>query len=138
DVSSHCPPPRWSGDRRLAATDRRPRPRAFLSTSPSLRLPVPAPARIRLARVGLIWSRPMTQDFARLAALGWSNHFQSQLGSDHAGLAAVRVTKVHRNALEVAGADANSSVLPIAPEDGGPATIGDWLLVDAAGRAVRL
>jgi ribosome biogenesis GTPase len=80
----------------------------------------------------------MTQDFARLAALGWSNHFQSQLGGDDAGLAAVRVTNVHRNALEVAGADALHSVLPIAPEDGGPATIGDWLLVDASGRVVRV
>ncbi len=74
----------------------------------------------------------MTIDFAGLAALGWSNAFQAQLTSVEA-LAAepVRVLAVHRNGLDVAGADLKPRrIPPVAAEtEEDAATVGDWLLM---------
>ena len=85
----------------------------------------------------------MTIDFRQLAGYGWSNHFQSQLHIDEfANRLPVRVVAVHRNGLDVAGPDLVARVPPLtaAPDDGeDQATVGDWLLLDAAtGVPVRL
>lgn len=84
----------------------------------------------------------MTIDFARLAAFGWSNHFQSQLSAaEMTASVPARVLAAHRNGLDVAAPDLPSLRVP--PLDGeteeGAATVGDWLLLDAAnGRPTRV
>jgi len=67
-----------------------------------------------------------------LADYGWSQFFQSQLSvADLARFSPVRVFAVHRNGLDVAGADYSGRVPPLAGDDDeAEATIGDWLLVD--------
>jgi ribosome biogenesis GTPase len=80
----------------------------------------------------------MTQDFAGLAAFGWSNHFQSQLTAADVALMPVRVMAVHRDALEVAGPAYEGRIAPVAADDESQATVGDWLLLDGAHRAVRV
>ncbi len=76
-----------------------------------------------------------------LADFGWSNHFEAQLDDvARATCIPVRVTAVHRNALEVLGPDHEGRIAPFAAragndegksEDGETvATIGDWLLLD--------
>ncbi len=81
----------------------------------------------------------MTTDFSRLAAFGWSNHFQSQLALDELTLASpARVVGVHRNALEVAAPGIERRVPPLASEEkSGPATVGDWVLLDNETGLVR-
>jgi ribosome biogenesis GTPase len=75
-----------------------------------------------------------------LKDFGWSAHFQRQLSDDDAAAMPLRVVAVHRDALEVAGPGFEGRVAPLAPgDDGDVATVGDWLLVDAAARRpVRL
>ena len=64
---------------------------------------------------------------------GWSAHFQAQLGDGDADAIPLRVLAVHRDALEVAGPGFEGRVTPFAPDDDDDvATVGDWLLVDAA------
>jgi ribosome biogenesis GTPase / thiamine phosphate phosphatase len=78
---------------------------------------------------------PMSLDFDGLAALGWSNHFHSQLDADElAQCVAARVVAVHRNRLEVASPDFEGSILPFSVDDDdeSAATIGDWLLLECA------
>ena len=79
-----------------------------------------------------------SRDFTRLAAFGWSHHFQSQLNADeaHSSLPA-RVVAVHRNGLDIAHPDFEARVLPFAAVEEGQATTGDWLLVDAVTRVPR-
>jgi ribosome biogenesis GTPase len=79
----------------------------------------------------------MTQD-PSLADFGWTAHFQSQLTLEEvASTVPVRVTAVHRNALEAEGPDFSGRLAPFTSgeED---ATIGDWLLLDNARRPSRL
>lgn len=75
-----------------------------------------------------------------LKDFGWSAHFQAQLGDDDAEAMPLRVVAVHRDALEVAGPGFEGRVAPLAPDDDGDvATVGDWLLAEAATqRPVRL
>jgi ribosome biogenesis GTPase len=75
-----------------------------------------------------------------LKDFGWGAHFQAQLTDDDADAVPLRVVAVHRDALEAAGPDFEGRVMPLAPDDEGDvATVGDWLLVDAATRRpVRL
>jgi len=83
----------------------------------------------------------MTDILQRLAAFGWSNHFTAQVEPDTlAAHRPVRVTAVHRNALEVIGPDFAGRVLPLEDRsEEGRATVGDFLLLDAAAiRPVRL
>jgi ribosome biogenesis GTPase len=82
----------------------------------------------------------MTSELSGLAALGWSNHFLSQLTAEDAGGVPARVVAVHRNVLEVTGADFTMRVLPLGTdEEEGQATVGDWVVIDRdRGRARRL
>jgi ribosome biogenesis GTPase len=83
----------------------------------------------------------MTSQFLDLADLGWSNHFAQQLDPE-ATNAPVRVMAVHRDRLLVAGVELDLAIPPFTgnPEDdAATATIGDWLILDAARlRAERL
>jgi ribosome biogenesis GTPase len=70
---------------------------------------------------------------------GWSAHFQAQMTADDAHFLPVRVIAVHRDALDVAGPGFEGRIPGLAQrDDGGTATVGDWLLVDEARRAVRV
>ena len=80
----------------------------------------------------------MTNKPLRLADYGWSQFFQSQLSpADFARFHPVRVFAVHRNGLDVAGADFDGRVPPFCDgdDDEARATVGDWLLVDRASGA---
>jgi ribosome biogenesis GTPase len=80
----------------------------------------------------------MTTDLSRLAAFGWSPHFQIQLGADDASLTPVRVLAVHRSGLDVANGDFAGHIPTLRSEgDEGQVAVGDWLLIDAATRAPR-
>lgn len=81
----------------------------------------------------------MTIDFSGLAGYGWSTHFQVQLGDgEQALLTPVRVLAVHRNGLDVAGADFAGRVGPVrAGGDEGQVAVGDWLLVDRVSHQPR-
>lgn len=74
----------------------------------------------------------MTINLSELADFGWKPFFTSQLEpSDFDTLQAVRVTAVHRNALEIAGTAGETSIPPFYAEDEEDrATVGDWLLID--------
>lgn len=85
----------------------------------------------------------MTTDFKRLAAFGWSNHFHQQLTPDEmAGALPARVVAVHRNGLDVAAPDFEGRIPPFAgpaDDDEAAPTVGDWLVLSAAGhRPIRL
>jgi len=75
-----------------------------------------------------------------LAALGWRPHFTAQLDADeYAAFAPVRVLTINRSGLTVQGADLHGHAPPVSEARGGPATVGDWLLVDPETlRPVRL
>jgi ribosome biogenesis GTPase len=80
----------------------------------------------------------MTNRPSRLADYGWSHFFQSQLSvADVARSVPVRVFAVHRNGLDVTGADFDGRVPPFSDgdDDEAHATVGDWLLVDRASGA---
>jgi len=74
-----------------------------------------------------------------LAGYGWSNFFQSQLSvAERAATSPARVVEVHRNGLDVAS-PALVGRVPLLSADSddeeGRATVGDWLLLDAASHA---
>ncbi len=70
---------------------------------------------------------------------GWGPHFGCQIGDDDKGTLPVRVVAVHRDALDVAGPGFEGRIAGLAQrDDGQTATIGDWLMIDEARRAVRL
>jgi ribosome biogenesis GTPase / thiamine phosphate phosphatase len=78
-------------------------------------------------------------DGLTLDDFGWCAFFQGQLGVSDAGTLPVRVVAVHRDALDVAGPGFEGRIAGLARrDDGQTATIGDWLLIDDARRAVRL
>ena len=80
----------------------------------------------------------MTDTAAALADLGWSAFFQSQLDLDEIGVSLpVRVTAVHRDALEIAGAGGPTRFPLAGSPTAGEATVGDWLLLDGRGEKVR-
>jgi len=74
----------------------------------------------------------MTDNSNRLAALGWTKHFAAQLDAGALEtLMPARVLAVHRNGLDVAGADFEGRVPPLAAEgDEERATVGDFVLID--------
>jgi ribosome biogenesis GTPase len=78
----------------------------------------------------------MTENYNRLAGLGWSNHFAAQLDAGELEtLVPARVLAVHRNGLDVAGPDFEGRVLPLAGDgDEERATVGDFVLIDAKTR----
>jgi ribosome biogenesis GTPase len=79
----------------------------------------------------------MTQTLS-LADYGWNAHFQSQLTLDEiAATLPVRVTAVHRTALEAEGPGFSGRLAPFILGEA-EATIGDWLLLDPARRPSRL
>ncbi|MCW5716668.1 MAG: ribosome small subunit-dependent GTPase A [Bauldia sp.] len=73
----------------------------------------------------------MNSSLSDLAAFGWSQHFQAQLGDD-AGLVPARVAVVHRNGVDIVapGFEARATLRPWGEEE--MPTIGDWVLVDPA------
>jgi ribosome biogenesis GTPase len=75
----------------------------------------------------------MTQALT-LADFGWTAHFQSQLALDEiAGTVPARVVAVHRGALELMGPGFARRAPPLAAAtEEAQATVGDWLLLDAA------
>lgn len=83
----------------------------------------------------------MTSHILDLADLGWSSHFARQLDPEEAR-PPVRVMAVHRDRLLVTGAGLDLAIPPFIgdpADDEATATVGDWLLLDAARiRAVRL
>lgn len=83
----------------------------------------------------------MTSQSPDLADLGWGNHFAQQLDPEEPATP-VRVMAVHRDRLLVRGVTLDLAIAPFTgdPEDDeATATVGDWLLLDAArSRAERL
>jgi ribosome biogenesis GTPase len=76
----------------------------------------------------------MTSDLPDLADFGWNTFFNSQLDAGHDGLP-VRVMAVHRDRIHVAGPGVDAAVAPYTQttgDDEAVATVGDWLLLDAA------
>ena len=85
----------------------------------------------------------MTINLSELADFGWKSFFTSQLEtSDFDRFQPVRVTAVHRNALEITGMHAETTIPPFFAEDEEDrATVGDWLLlalVPVAGAGIAL
>lgn len=78
----------------------------------------------------------MTSQSPTLADLGWAPFFSSQLSLDElTALKPVRVMAVHRDGLHVTGPDIDRRIPPFggaADDETAGATVGDWLLVDAA------
>ncbi|WP_425418656.1 ribosome small subunit-dependent GTPase A [Oricola indica] len=74
----------------------------------------------------------MTINLSELADFGWKSFFTSQLEtSDFDTFQPVRVTAVHRNALEITGLHAETTIPPFFAEDEEDrATVGDWLLIE--------
>lgn len=99
--------------------------------------------RIRARRIGTIHALT-SADLSAAGQLslddyGWSPHFQRQLSDSDAGTLPVRAVAVHRDALDVAGPGFEGRIAGLARrDDGQTVTVGDWLLIDAARRAVRL
>ena len=76
----------------------------------------------------------MTSDLPDLADFGWCTFFNSQLDPGHNDLPA-RVIAVHRDRIQVSGPGIDAVVAPFmqtAGDDESVATVGDWLLLDAA------
>ena len=70
---------------------------------------------------------------------GWSPHFQQQLTPEDGDAVPVRVVMVHRDALDVAGPSFEGRIAGFTQRDrANTATTGDWMLVNAARRALRL
>jgi ribosome biogenesis GTPase len=84
----------------------------------------------------------MTSETSELADFGWTAFFASQLDPvDSVPLIPVRVMAVHRDRIRVAGPGIDRLIPPFVETAGGDestATVGDWLLLDAASRPRRL
>ena len=78
----------------------------------------------------------MISETLTLADFGWNNFFSSQLDpTDSTSAAPVRVVAVHRDRLHVVGPKVDTFVPPFTETDGDEesvATVGDWLLLNAA------
>lgn len=83
----------------------------------------------------------MTSHILDLADLGWSHHFTTQLDPEEIATP-VRVMAVHRDRLLVTGVELDLAIPPFTSnpdDDEAQATVGDWLILDAAQeRAQRL
>ena len=80
-----------------------------------------------------------SSDGLTLDDFGWGPYFQAQLTAEDARTLPVRVVAAHRDALDVAGPGFEGRIAGLAQrDDGQTATVGDWLLIDEARRAVRL
>ncbi len=88
----------------------------------------------------------MTKQISDLADLGWNTFFQSQLDTDELTLfVPARVMSVHRSAMQVVGIGPDHTrfeqmIAPYSAPDGPEemtATVGDWVLLDAAGLRVE-
>jgi len=83
----------------------------------------------------------MTFSDSDLAAFGWNDFFAAQCAPDDRAVPA-RVMAVHRGAIHVAGPAVDTLMPPFfgdADDEEAAATVGDWLLLDAAtGRPQRL
>jgi len=74
-----------------------------------------------------------------LADLGWSGFFAAQLESD-TSLSPVRVMAVHRDRLEVTGAQLDTTIAPFIADESdeeAQATVGDWLLLEPERQRAR-
>jgi ribosome biogenesis GTPase len=82
----------------------------------------------------------MTDLLQDLAALGWSQHFTTQLDTDDLrALVPARVLAVHRDGLDVAAPGLQARVPQLDAEDEEDrATVGDFVLLDRAGRPRHL
>ena len=116
------------------------RPASF-STSPQSAAALAESRRVVACRARMRasgWSKPMTLDLTGLAAFGWSNHYHSQLELDE--LDELRSGARRRRASQPAGGRLarlrrqRSAVLRRRRATRGAATVGDWLLLDAATR----
>lgn len=83
----------------------------------------------------------MNSETLTLADFGWTNFFSSQLDpADSSSAVPVRVVAVHRDRLHVVGPQVDTFVPPFVEPDGDEesvATVGDWLLLDAARTRAR-
>lgn len=84
---------------------------------------------------GAAQGRDALQPLSRLRALGWRPAFAQQTSVEElTRTPPVRVTEVHRNALQVAGEGIDTTIPPV--DD---VTVGDWLLLDQeTGEAARI
>ena len=74
---------------------------------------------------------PLT-DRLTLKDYGWTSHFERQIAEHERNTTRpARVLAVHRDALEVVGPGIEGRILPPAGDETPPATVGDWLLVEA-------
>ena len=79
----------------------------------------------------------MTLDTPSLRDLGWSPVFQAGLDPDELAAAPVRVAAVHRNGFDVIGPGGARRIAAGAALPSAEVAVGDWLLLDAAGRPLR-
>ncbi|MEO6301474.1 MAG: ribosome small subunit-dependent GTPase A [Paracoccaceae bacterium] len=74
----------------------------------------------------------------RLADLGWTPDFLRQLAPDEIGTTTpARVSGVHRNRIDVLGADGQIALIPASDLSTGAVAVGDWLL-ERGGIALRV
>jgi ribosome biogenesis GTPase len=74
-----------------------------------------------------------------LEDFGWSEHFQAQLADNETGALPVRVTKVHRTTLDVAGPSFEGRINGLSRRERvEAATTGDWVLIDENHRVTRI
>jgi ribosome biogenesis GTPase len=79
-----------------------------------------------------------TMNTTTLEALGWRPFFAAQLDAGDSSLVPGRVTAVHRGRVELAGENVpDAAVVPPGVAAEGVA-VGDWVLVDNAGRIARV
>jgi ribosome biogenesis GTPase len=90
-------------------------------------------------RIKFALENPPDSQELNLEDYGWGPHFQEQLTGADAGLLAVRVMMVHRDALDVAGPGFEGRIAGLTRRHSeNTATTGDWLLIDASRTAVRV
>jgi ribosome biogenesis GTPase len=104
------------------------------------------PQDCRLARLRLHWplraamqrfvSTPPDQDALPLTALGWSAFFADQLVAEEADLAPMRIATVHRARMSAQSTHGPVRLILPPHADTGAYAVGDWVLVDAATRAL--
>ncbi len=79
----------------------------------------------------------MPSGLSHLLELGWHPHFTVQIApGDLESVIPVRIVAVHRDAFEVLGPAFEGRVLPVRSKP--PATVGDWLVLDADHRLSRV
>ena len=81
-----------------------------------------------------MYSQPMSSEPTTLADFGWGAHFQAQLSASDAPALPVRIVAEHRDGLEAIGPGFEGRIQALTSDDadGTRATVGDWVLIDAA------